>query len=453
MKCSQQSKRVAAFGRKPVNAALCRSAATLASCFFILNAIKSQAADAPRQLTLQQAEQIALTQHPRISVAILTALAARQATKEVQSAFFPNIYASATAVGNADPNNTRIGAGGLNNPLIYDREAEGVTISQLITDFGRTAELSKSAKLHTRAEEMNLEATREQILLEVNSAYFSSMAAQSVLAVAEETVKTRQKIQLQTQTLATNKLRSELDVSFANVDFDQATLLLAKARSDLKASFAVLSTLLAEREPQIFMLTDEPMPANITNDISGLIFEALAQRPDLARLRYQRDAAKEFARAQGKLLYPTIDALGTAGVIPTGNSHLGPDYAAAGVNLNVPIFTGGLYTARRREAEFQAKAADETLRDEENNIIRDVQVTKFNLEYAFDRLALTRQLLQNANEALELAQARFKGGLSSIIELSQAELNQTSAQIGEANARYDFHIQHAALDFQLGRLR
>jgi outer membrane protein len=439
MKNSQQLKRDALFVFLILN-----------SYFLILFA---RAADAPRRLTLQEAEQIALAQHPRISVANLTALAARQSTKEVQSAFFPNIYASATAVGTADPNNTRIAAGAMNNPLIYDRDAEGVTISQLITDFGRSWELSKSAKLRARAQEMNLEATREQILLEVNNAFFSSLAAQSVLEVAGETVKARQLVLQQITTLATNKLKSDLDVSFASVDFDQATILLARARSDLKASFAVLATLLAEREPQTFVLADEPMPANITNEVPALILEALAQRPDLARLRYQSDAAKEFAKAEGKLLYPTIDALGTAGVIPTGNSHLGPDYAAAGVNLNLPIYTGGLYTARRREAQFQAKAADENLRDEENNIIRDVQVTKFDLEYAYDRLALTRQLLQNANEALELAQARFKSGLSSIIELSQAELNQTSAQIGEANARYDYHIQHSALDFQLGRLR
>jgi outer membrane protein len=52
-----------------------------------------------------------------------------------------------------------------------------------------------------------------------------------------------------------------------------------------------------------------------------------------------------------------------------------------------------------------------------------------------------------------LAQARFKSGLSSIIELSQAELNQSSAQIAEAGARYDYKIRHSALDFQLGRLR
>jgi outer membrane protein len=416
-------------------------------------AVSPRAAEAPRPLTLPQAEQIALAQHPRISMAHLTALAARQSTKQARSAFYPNIYASATAVGTADPNNTRIGAGALNNPLIYEREADGVTISQLITDFGRTSELSKSAKLHTRAEEMNLEATREQILLEVNSAYFSSLAAQSVLEVARETVKSRQLILQQIQTLATNKLKSELDVSFASVDLDQANILLAKARSDLQASFAVLSTLLAEREPQTFALADEPMPANITNDVSALILEALAQRPDLAHLRYQRDAAKEFAKAEGKLLYPTVSALGTAGLIPTGAPQLPWDYAAAGANLNLPLFTGGLYTARRREAEFKAKAADEDLRDQEDNIIRDVQVTKLNLEYAYDRLALTRQLLQNASEALELAQARFKGGLSSIIELSQAELNQTSAQIAQTDARYDFQIQHSALDFQLGRLR
>jgi outer membrane protein len=416
-------------------------------------AVSLRAQDAPIHLTLQQAEQIALTQHPRISVANLTRLASMQATKEVQSAFFPNVYGSATAVGNTDPNNTRIAAGGLNNPRVFDREADGVSISQLITDFGRTSELSKSAKLRTRAEEMNLEATREQILLEVNNAYFSSLAAQSVLAVAEETVKSRQAVQQQTQMLATNNLKSDLDLSFANVDFDQANILLTKAKSDLKASFAVLATLLAERKPMTFILEDMPMPVNVTNDVSALIMEALDKRPDLARMRYQRDAAKEFAKAQGKLLYPTIDAMGVAGVIPARGPQFGPDYAAAGVNVNVPIFTGGLYTARRREAEYQARAADENLRDEEDQIIRDVQVTKLNLEYAHDRLALTQRLLQNANKAMELAQARFQHGLSSIIELTQAELNQTQAQIAEANARYDYQIQHAALDFQLGRLR
>jgi outer membrane protein len=407
----------------------------------------------PRHLTLPEARGIALRLYPRITIASLTALAAHEAMKEVRSGLLPTIYGSATGVGTADPNNTRLGAGALNNPLIYEREADGITISQLLTDFGRTLELTRSAQLRTRAQEMNLAATREQVLLEVDNAYFSALAAQSVLQVALQTVQSRRLVFQQAQTLATNQLKSDLDVSFANVDLDQAAILLAKATNDLKSSFAVLSVLLDERRPVTYVLQDEALAVNITNNVSELIMEALAQRPDLASLRYQSDAAREFARAEGKLIYPSLSALGTAGLIPGGNSHLPDNYAAAGVNLNVPIFSGGLYTARRHEAEDRARVAQETLWEEEDVVIRDVQVTKLNLEYATERMRLTRQLLRNANEALELAQARFKNGLSSIIELSQAELNQTQAQIADADARYNYQTEHSALEFQLGRLR
>jgi outer membrane protein len=417
-------------------------------------AFRGAAADSPpRQLTLQQARQIALTQHPRISVANLTALAARQATKEVQASLLPGIFANATAVGNTDPNNTRILAGGLNNPLIYEREAQGLTITQLITDFGRSWDLTKSARLRERSQQMNVEATRAQILLEVDNAFFSALESQSVLEVAQETVRARQLVLEQTRALATNKMRSELDVSFASVDYDQARILLAKAQLDLQAGFAVFSTVLGEPRAKTYRLTDEPLAVYVTNNSSALILEALAQRPDLVQLRYQRDAARQFAQAQGKLNYPTLNAAGTAGVLGTGNSHLGPDYAAAGINLTLPLYEGGLNAALRREARLRAKAAEETVRDQEDNVARDVEVTSLNLDYAWQRLALTEELLRNANQALELSQARFNIGSVSIIELSQAELNQTSAQIAAAAARYQYQIQRSALDFQLGRLR
>jgi outer membrane protein len=410
------------------------------------------AADAPQRLTLREAEDIALAQHPRISVANLIALAAQQSVKQARAAFFPNIYASGTAVGVADTNNTRIAAGYLNNPNVYERTAGGLTIQQLITDFGRTSELTQTAKLRSKAEEMNREATREEILLEVNAAYFAALQAQAILAAARQTENERAVVLRQTQAYATNKIKTDLDVSFASVDLDQARLLVAKADNDLQSAFANLSTVLGERQAASFDLAEEPMPALVTNSASELILEALGNRPDLARTRYQRDAAKEFARAENKLSYPTLSAIATGGLTPLGDSRLGDNYGAAGLNLNFPIFTGGLYQARQREAALQADAADQTVRDQENTIARDTQISKLNLDYAFARLALTASLLQNANKALELAQSRFNLQLGSIVELSQAELNQTSAQIEEAGARYDYHIQRAALDFQLGRL-
>jgi outer membrane protein len=425
-----------------------------AICFMLfLFAVGSlPAADEPKRLTLREAEDIALAQHPRISFANLIALAAQQSVKESRAAFFPNIYASGTAVGVADTNNTRIAAGYLNNPNVYERTAGGLTIQQLISDFGRTSELTQTAKLRSKAEEMNREATREEILLEVNAAYFAALQAQAILAAARQTENERAVVLRQTQAYATNKIKSELDVSFASVDLDQARLLVAKADNDLQSAFANLSTVLGERRAESFDLAEEPMPELVTNSASELILEALENRPDLARTRYQRDAAKEFARAENKLSYPTLSAVASGGLTPLGDSRLGDNYGAAGLNLNFPIFTGGLYQARQREAELQADAADQTVRDQENTIARDTQISKLNLDYSFARLALTASLLQNANQALELAQSRFNLQLGSIVELSQAELNQTSAQIEEAGARYDYHIQRAALDFQLGRL-
>src|SRR5262249_6959045 len=156
---------------------------------------------------------------------------------------------------------------------------------------------------------MNSSAAREQILLEVNAAYFSGLEAQSVLRVADETAKSRQLLLDQVSSLASNKLKSELDASVAKVDYEQARLLQAKASTDLQAAFATLSTWLGEREPQTFVLVDEKLPKPVKEDAHQLLQLAMQQRPDLASLRYERDAAKEFALAERKVNYPTITAV------------------------------------------------------------------------------------------------------------------------------------------------
>jgi outer membrane protein len=110
--------------------------------------------------------------------------------------------------------------------------------------------------------------------------------------------------------------------------------------------------------------------------------------------------------------------IGSAGIIPIHDPQLKDNYAAAGVNLSVPIFDGMLFSARAEEARLKAKASEASLRDEENNVIRDVRVTALNLDYAGERVTLTAELLESATEAYDLAQTRYKVGSSSIVELS-----------------------------------
>src|SRR5690348_10958862 len=105
---------------------------------------------APMTLSLKQAEALAIKNNPQISVARLMALASEQVTREVRSNLWPTATANLTGVDSRE--DSRITAGGLNNPIIYERAAAGVMVNQLITDFGRTTNLAASASYAAKAE-------------------------------------------------------------------------------------------------------------------------------------------------------------------------------------------------------------------------------------------------------------------------------------------------------------
>jgi outer membrane protein len=195
------------------------------------------------------------------------------------------------------------------------------------------------------------------------------------------------------------------------------------------------------------------MPDPLPDPVDPQRTEAVQNRPVLRDLRLEQSAAERFAKAEHALFYPSVGLIGTAGFVPTGQEQIPGRYGAVGLNVTVPIFNGGLYKARQTEAELRARAATQRINDLENRVVRDVRVAFLNATTAHDRVGLTDQLLQQAKMALDLAQTRYDLGLSSMIELSQAQLNLTSAQIASAGARYDYQAQRSLLAFQTGVLR
>jgi outer membrane protein len=402
-------------------------------------------------LSLNEARDLALKTHPRITAASLRALAAKEVVTESRASYFPSIVANATAVGTAD-DNTRIAAGSLSNSGIFERNAEGLTITQIITDFGRTANLSAGAKLRAEAEIANTAAVRDQILLLLDNAYFDALRSVAVLQVAQQTLSTRQLLLDQVSALASNKLKSELDVNFAQVNLDDAKLLQLQAQNDVQAAEARLSTLIGQDQSRHYLLQDTGDPLQASTDSAELVSAALTHRPDLEQARLESEAAARVARGERAAHYPTLTAIGAAGVIPIHDEHFEDQYAVAGINLSIPIYAGGLYSAKAKEAKLKAEAASETLKDLENNVIRDVKIAALSAQTAYERISVTRRLLEHATQAYNLAEARYRAGGSSIVELSQAQLNKTAAEIAHTTARYTYKIQLSILNFQTGSL-
>ena len=403
------------------------------------------------RLTLAEAQRLAIQNNPQFSAAKFTAAAANQVPNQYKAGLQPNLSGNFTAVG-AD-NGSRIAAGGLNNPVIYDRIGSGLTVSQLITDFGRTSNLIGMAKMQAAAQDQVTEATRADILVATGSAYFAVLSAQSVLQVVSETVKTRQTVVDQVSALAESKLRSTLDVSFANVNLSGARLLQVQAQNELKAAEARLATAMGLPGEPAFVLADESMPQAMPDRVQDLIDAAILNRPELKDLRLQQSAAERLAKAEHALYFPSVGVLGSAGFAPAAEAQIPGRYGAIGMNISIPVFNGGLFKARQAEAELKAKAANENVSDLQNRVIRDVRIAYLNATTAYDRMALTRELVQQAQLAMDLSQSRYDLGLAAIVELSQAQLNLTSAQIADTTARYDYQAQRINLDFQTGVLR
>lgn len=403
-------------------------------------------------LTRAEAERMAIQHNPQISVGRLLALAQHQVVRETRSAELPTLTGDLTAV--KANQGSRLSAGELGASRLLDHAGAGMSFSQLITDFGRTTNLVASSKLREKAQNATAIATTQEIVLATDQAFYNALEAQALLKVAQQTVNTRQTTQKQVSQLTKNNLKSTLDLSFANVNLSQAKLLLLDARNNLDSNMATLDEVLGLDTDVHYQLVEQSgqLPPPPPPDSNGLIQLALRQRPDLQALNYDQQAALKYSDAERDQKRPTISVLGVAGGTPvrSGTYFDSSWYGAVGANVSVPIFNGFLFSSQEAEAKLRAKASAERTRQLRDRIVRDVRTSWLAANTAFQRLSVTAELLQQADLALRLANTRYKLGLSSIVELSQAQLQQTQAAIAKTNAQYQYQLSLAALDYQTG---
>jgi outer membrane protein len=411
--------------------------------------LQSSAKTNAKPLTLQEAEAVALQKNPQITIGKLRAVQAHELIRETRSALLPTANLSITGVESRA--GSRLAAGYLNNPVIYPRAAAGVSVGQLVTDFGRTNNLVSSSEFHAKAEDENAIATRQQITLAVDEAFYNSLESRALLRVAEQTVQTRQLLVDQVKALTDAKLRSDLDLSFSNVDLARAKLLQLDTQSNYEASLSALSAILGFSDRQDFALV-EPSSQTIppSADAVPLIQQALQLRPEFQALQNEVSAALKFSKAEHDLWRPSVTASGVVGLVPVRDPHIDNWYGAAGVNINIPVFNGFLFNARAKSADLETETKQQRLLDLQNNVARDVRNAWLDTQKAYERLSLSQQLREQANLALELAQARYKLGLASIVEYSQANLQKTEADLADTDARYQYHVAQIALAYQIG---
>jgi outer membrane protein len=408
------------------------------------------------QITRSDAERLALKNNPRITANHLLALAAGQVTRQTRSGDLPQIYGASTAEKAED--GSRISSGSLTDSRLYTHAGVGGTLSQLITDFGHTRDLIATNKLQQKAQDRTTIATEQDVLLATDEAFYRLLNAQSLLNVAKATVAARGDVQKLISALTKSALKSDLDLNIASADLSQSQLLQLDAENAVASASAALAAVLAAPPDTLYQAVEDPQaalpPPPAPDSSPALNASAQAQRPDLQALRLNAQAYQKYARAQELQRLPTISALATGGITPVAPDGIfTPNwYAAGGVNLTLPIFTGFRIDAQAEEARLRQKATEKQAQDLSDTIARDVRIGILNAQTAFRRISVADQVRDQTAQALALAQTRYKLGLSSIVELSQAQLQSTQAAVAAVNARYDYLLALRSLDYARGQL-
>jgi outer membrane protein len=379
------------------------------------------------------------------------ARAAAARVRQARSAYFPTASFNATGVLVADPG-TSIAAGTIQTSAISDRFSYGGQLTQLITDFGRTSALVGSSRSDAQAQDDLATLTRARVRLNVREAYYRVLGAEAVLQAAQAAQSNRHLVAKQLSALAQSELRSTVDVNFAEVLASEADLSVVRAQSMVAQQRARLTTAMGSTQAITAKLVEPISPDALPASPDDLQAEAQTQRADLSAAMAQQHAAQQFAAAEKRLSYPTLGVGATAGQIPYHDRTLQDSYAAAGFNLSIPIFNGGLFAARRAEAESEASARAHDLQALHLEVTEQVRNSWQRANEAFQSLAVTAHLVAQSKEALRLAQARYDAGLGSIVELNEAQVNETSAEISAADANYTYLSRRAELDFAAGLL-
>ncbi len=405
-------------------------------------------------LTLPQATAMAIQSHPQIAAAQDTAASAGQHITESRAAYYPVVDGELT--GSQGLYQSRLGAGTLSSSQLFNRFGQGLQITQLVTDFGRTKNLVAQSQYQAQAAAQNTQATVYDVVLGVNQGYFGVLMAQAYVTVANETVRARQTLTDQITALANASLKSQLDVSFAAVNLSEAKLLLIRSQDAVDRAYADLARAIGQDQVVRYQLAAVSSPGAPPDSPDPLITEAIQNRPELRNLQLQLQGAQSFEQAEADLSHPSVSFIAVGGGLP----YLGQDprvapygYEGAALNVDIPIFNGHLFSARRQAAHYEAQAAGEHVRNLRQQVERDVRTAWISASTAWQRIPVTDEFVKQAQLALVLAQGRYNLGLASIVEITQSQLNLTQAQIENVSATYDYQTAYAQLQYTIGSLR
>jgi outer membrane protein len=395
-------------------------------------------------LELAQVIDVALSNNPATRTTWLETRLAEANLGSVRSAYLPTVGLAASLTHARTNSGTATTLSGPNLSLDY-----------LLFDFGGRNAAAEAARQTLIASGFTHNQTIQDVILDVEQAYYDYLDAKALLTAQEATIKERQTSLESADARHRAGVATIADVLQARTALSQAKLTYETIEGNLRRLQGTIATLMGMPASTPFVVGDLPadVPAQqVSAAVESLMSRAVNERPELAAARAEVERARQrvqIVRSEG---LPSVGLGASVGNVFTNGLNRRTTPYSAGISLRVPLFTGFRNTYDIRAAQIETQLAAENARNVEQQVGLQVWTSYYALQTAMQRVATSRDLLRDARESVDVASGRYRAGIGNILDLLTAQAALENARAEEVQARTDWFLSVAQLAHDTGTL-
>lgn len=405
-------------------------------------------AAAPATLTLDEAVSTALSSRPSLRAARGQARSAEASARVARGALLPQVGVDGRYSVSRD-----VAPGG--SPVTEgDSASASLAADLLLWDFGRTSSRWRAAQASSTAAGEDAQASARDVVLEVRLAYLVVLEAGALEDVARQTLANQERHLRETEAMVSAGTRAAIDLARLRTQEASARAALVRARNDTSTARTRLAVAMGvpDRSEHSLVVPHLPALAAETQPPDALLAEAVRTRPELASIRSGILAQDHSVTAAERWLLPSLRLGATASA--SGPDPFDPGYGGSvGVTLGWTIFDGLSSPAQADAERARLEVARAQLGDLEQRVFEEVEIAAGAVTSARAELPAAEEALVAARELLGLADARYREGVGTSLELADAELELATAAAQRVRVGYDLDGARAQLLRALGRDR
>lgn len=398
-------------------------------------------------LTLERCLDIAVRNQPAILQYYYTAQVSEALLGQARAGYYPQLDVTATynqynAISRQNDPHSPITQYG------YEYGGHNVALKQKIYDFGKREANVDVARLNRQAALSDVENQIATVVNNVKTAYYGVLSTKRALAVHREALDQYRQQLDQAKLFFESGKKPKYDVTTAEVNLSSAQVKLIQAESDLDNAWVQLNNAMGYDGSARYTIEDTPAPGVYPVDEQAALERAYQTRSDLQSLMIQKASAERAVEAAKRDYFPSLDA--SAGYDFAGSQTPLSQGWNAGVALSWNLFKGLSTKKEIEKAAANLKVVEARIAGLKLLIRQEIKKARLDIKKAKETIANAEVQVRQATDNLELASLRYKTGLGTPLDVTNATVSYSNAKLTQIAAVYQFYTAVANIEKAMG---